>query len=357
MASANGLGSRQQRLERVGQGVHAGRRGRRRRYADGQRGVQDGPAWQHRRMADVVLATGRLIGDDAVGVGLGTRAGGRRDAMTGTPGEVLAVVAQGQDLAAIRGVEALTLAESIDEPPPTGTTTVPSSPNADSAPMPRGDRQGTGVRLDRVEQRVLTPAASSTPTTARRPGADDPWVGDDERALTTDSRTSSGRWRRPRRRSGLGREAAVPAFDRPGSSPPHRTSSTRSPLVSRRTVSQRRQPSAWNQRSVVAPSGLSKIQTSSKSRASGSVDRRGAVRRSPPNTNSSSGRRPQRGQSSVASARPRRAVVGQDVVAGETIEREGRDERRRRPVAISSAMPSPPAGIALKPHVPQPVVT
>jgi len=78
--------------------------------------------------------------------------------------------------------------------------------------------------------------------------------------------------------------------------------------VSRLTVSHRRQPAAWNHRSTDAPSGLSKIQTSSKSRASASSIVDGAVRRSPPKTYSSSGRRPQRGQSShsISEYRPSR---------------------------------------------------
>ena len=55
--------------------------GRGRRHADGQRRVEQRPARQHRRMPDVVLAPGRLVGDDAVGVGLGAgarRSSGRR---------------------------------------------------------------------------------------------------------------------------------------------------------------------------------------------------------------------------------------------------------------------------------------
>ena len=99
-------------------------------------------------------------------------------------------------------------------------------------------------------------------------------------------------------------------------------------LVSRVTVSQRRQPKAWNQRSVVGPSGFSKIQTSSKSRSSGSVDR---VRDGPPLAAED-----ELVERAAATARavepehqrvPAEPGVGEDVVAPEPIERERRDER------------------------------
>jgi hypothetical protein len=57
-------------------------------------------------MADVRLAPGDLVGDDAVGVRLGARAGGRRDRDHGEAGEqVVAVVAEAEKVAAIDGVE------------------------------------------------------------------------------------------------------------------------------------------------------------------------------------------------------------------------------------------------------------
>ena len=135
------------------------------------------------------------------------------------------------------------------------------------------------------------------------------------------------------------------------------TSTTVSVEVSRRTVSQRRQPTAWNQRSVVTPSGFSKIQTSSKSRSSGSVIQSGTARRSPPNVNSSIGRRPQRGQSSqsISASPPSPGRPGRGR-ARKRSSPNGAMSAGGRPVAMNSAIPSPPAGIALKPHVPHPVV-
>ena len=58
----------------------------------------------------------------------------------------------------------MTLAESIDEPPPTGTTTVPSSPEADERLAAAQDRRGAGVGLhvrvdaDREPGRLDDPA-------------------------------------------------------------------------------------------------------------------------------------------------------------------------------------------------------
>ena len=79
---------------------------------------------------------------------------------------------------------------------------------------------------------------------------------------------------------------------------------------------------------------------------------------SPPKRNSSTGRGPQLGQiDRSASARSRRALVGHRVIGGESAAvRTVRSARACVPVAISSAICSPPAGIALNPHVPQPVV-
>ena len=190
------------------------------------------------------------------------------------------------------------------------------------------------------------------------PGPLDARVGHDERARAAGRGDHLGECARSRRpRTGPGCAGSSRTGGRPGVVT-RRTSSTVSVEVSRRTVSQRRQPAAWNQRSVVGPSGLSKTQTSSKSRSSGSVIQSGTGRRSPPNVNSSIGRRPQRG-----TGEPEHQRVPAEPWSASTWSRRKRSSANGaisaggRPVAISSAMPSPPAGIALKPHVPQPVVT
>ena len=115
-----------------------------------------------------------------------------------------------------------------------------------------------------------------------------------------------------------------------GQRPHQRTSSTTSMLVSRRTVSQRRQPTAWNQRSVVGPSGFSKIQTSSKSRSSGSSMRRG--RRAPLAAEDELVERAAAAARAVEPGHqrvPAEPASASDVVAPEPVERERRDERRR----------------------------
>ena len=80
MASANGLGfARQERFQRVGHRIDAGRGRHGRWQPDGQARVQDRRLRQQAGMADVALASGGLVGDDAEAVGLRARPGGRRD--------------------------------------------------------------------------------------------------------------------------------------------------------------------------------------------------------------------------------------------------------------------------------------
>ena len=209
------------------------------------------------------------------------------------------------------------LAASIDEPPPTGTTTVSSSPNSRSAAAPRSTVEAPGFGSTSSNTADSRPAAARTARTSSM--TPEPWTPG---SVTTKTReppaaaTTSGsrpiaptpKWTRLRRTISICRSARR-VIDM--------TSTTVSVDVSRRTVSQRRQPAEWNQRSVVTPSGFSKTHTSSKSRSSGSVSQSGTARRSPPKVNSSIGRRPQRGQvshsisgSPPSPGRPGRGHVG-----------------------------------------------
>ena len=159
------------------------------------------------------------------------------------------------------------------------------------------------------------------------------------RASRRPRRPARGAARSPRPRTGPGC-AGSSRTTRSASAVTARPRATVSVEVSRRTVSQRRQPAEWNQRSVVAPSGFSKTQTSSKSRSSGSVIQSGTARRSPPNVNSSIGRRPQRGQSSqsISASPPSPGRPGRGR-AGSGRARTARSARAAGP--WRSARPSP----------------
>ena len=253
----------------------------------------------------------------------------------------------------------MAFAVSIEEPPPIGTTTVPSSPKSRSAAAParRSRRPGFGSTL--VEERRLDARggedAHDRVDDAR---SHDARVGDDEDARATGRATSSGSAsiaptpkQDPIAQDDLDRaigEVAV-TQDLRG-----RCRSTCRGGPSASAGSRRRGTSARSS----TPSGLSKTQTSSKSRSSGSVIESGAVRRSPPNVNSSSGRRPQRGQSSpsISASPPSPGRPGRGR-AGTGRARTARSAPAAGPWRSARPSPSPPAGMALKPHVPQPVVT
>ena len=259
--------------------------------------VEDRRHGQQRGMADVVLPPDLLVRDHREGVRLGAGAGGRRDGDDRPAGdEIRAVVFEVPDRSIVGGAQ-------ID-------------------------------RLGGVHRRAAADGHDDRPVEAARAG------GQPRRVRPWRARDSARRRRRPspgacRRRSPARRH---PAACTPGSV----TRKTREPPVAA-TTSDRRPtspaPNSTRLRSVISmrrsarvdanlsprprgpgrrscragssasagshgvepalgrlPSGFSKIQTSSKSRSSGSVIESGTSRRSPPNVNSSSGRRPQRGQ-------------------------------------------------------------
>ena len=100
---AIGLGERvrvrrQERLERMGHRVDAGGRRDDRRQPDGQARIEDRRLRQQAGMADVALASGRLVRDHAEAVGLGPGPRGRRDRDEGPAGrQVRAVVLEVPD--------------------------------------------------------------------------------------------------------------------------------------------------------------------------------------------------------------------------------------------------------------------
>ena len=134
------------------------------------------------------------------------------------------------------------LAVSIDEPPPTGTTTVPDSPNARSAVGAPLDRRGARVRLDLREDRGLEAGCREHAEHAvddARPA--DARVGHDEHPRATGRGDHLG--------ESLDRAdaemdpVAQDDLDLAVGQARHPTiSTTVSVEVSRRTVSQRRQP-------------------------------------------------------------------------------------------------------------------
>ena len=69
------------------------------------------------------------------------------------------------------------MAVSIEEPPPIGTTTVPSRPKARSAVAPRSTVEAAGFGSTSSKTRVSTPASASTASArsttpeARTPGS------------------------------------------------------------------------------------------------------------------------------------------------------------------------------------------
>ena len=316
-----------------------------RRQPDGQRRVEDRGDREQGRMADVALAAGRLVGDHAERIRLGAGPGGRRNGDEGTTGgQRRAVVVElpdgqrvvgGPQVERLGGVHRRAAADRHDD----------RALEAEGAAAPprhaRRSRRPGSARPRRTSP-VSRPASASTARTRsttperRTPGS----VTTNTREPPAAATSSGSRAIAPTPKYdpvaqhdldlAIGEAGHGSDLDDLGRS-----------LVSRRTVSQRRQPAAWNQRSVVTPSGLSNTQTSSKSRSSGSVDRRRArdVARRRTRTRRAAGGR-SAGSRARASARPRRALVGQRVVAPEAIERERRDQGRRAG-PWRSARPSP----------------
>ena len=251
-------------------------------------------------MADVALATGRLVGDDAEACSSRRRSrrssGPRRRAGPGQRGRpvVVELPDRHRSLAARR---AMALAVSIAEPPPTGTTTVPSSPKRAGPPRraPRSRRPGS-ARLRRSTP-ASTPAACehahdrSTTPDRRTPGSVTTKTREPPTAATTsgsraiDPTPNSTRFRRVDLEPavGQGRQSAT-------SSTASSASCRAGPSAS--AGSRRRGTSARSRR---RPGSRTPRPRRSRARPGPSIQS-GTARRSPPNVNSSRDRRPQRGQ-------------------------------------------------------------
>ena len=168
MPSANGFGLRERRLSRQWviastpvAAVTAGGQ------ADRELGVEDRDPRQHRRVADVPLAAGGLVGDHAIGVRLGARARGRRHGDQRQAREqLLAVVAQGEHVPAVDRVERDRLA-----PSPSTTRRRPrprppaSSRTGASAWLPRRIDAAPGFGSTSAWTWAVMPPASSTSRT------------------------------------------------------------------------------------------------------------------------------------------------------------------------------------------------
>ena len=208
-------------------------------------------------MTDIRLPPGGLVGDDPEAVRLGPGARGRRHRDQRPAGsQTGSSYPSSQTGAWLTDRSESAFAVSIADPPPTATTIVPSVPKAREGGRSALDGRRARVRLDLGEQAALDPCRRQDlehPIDDAR--ATNTRVGDDKRARPAGSRdelgqvgdraaTESGHGRRRRSRWPSGAHAGP------------RTSMTSSRLVSRRTVSQRRQPASWNQRSVVHAVGV-----------------------------------------------------------------------------------------------------
>ena len=189
--------ARHQDLERVRQRVHAGRRGRRGRHAHGQRRIQERPAGQHGRMADVVLAPGGLVGDDPVGVGLGAGPRGRRDRDDRRPGQqVVAVVAEREHLPAVRGMERHDLRGVHRRAATDRDHDRPVEPERRQHRRAAGDGRGARVRVDVLEHLDGDPARRErVRDLADHPRAHDPRVRHHEGTRRTDIADELGQGR------------------------------------------------------------------------------------------------------------------------------------------------------------------
>ncbi len=185
----------------------------------GSRIVQTGST---RRVADIVLASGDLVGDDAERVAFGPGPGGRRDGDDRAARvEVLTVIAEGEDIATVDGVQRDDLGR-ID-----GRSA--AHRHDDRAPgsrMPRGRRSRAGWRpcrgsaRPRRTRRPSSPPASRTARTRSiTPDATTPGIRDDEDlspAGAADRGDQLGeRLDRARPRTGRGRAAGARSCDPP----------------------------------------------------------------------------------------------------------------------------------------------
>ena len=104
-------------------------------------------------MTDVVLAPGRLVGDDAVRVRLGTGAGGRRDRDQRLGGrEVVPVVAKRQDVATVGRMQGDDLGRVHRRAAPDRDHDRPARPEGDERLAAREDRCRARVGLDVGEE-------------------------------------------------------------------------------------------------------------------------------------------------------------------------------------------------------------
>ena len=344
IASANGFGLRDRRdsSEWVMR-VDAGRGGRAGRQPDRQLGVQHRCDRQDARVADVRLPPGGLVGDHAVGVRLGARAGGRRHGDERQSGrQPRFVVAEGQDVALVRGRGA--------RPPWRCPSTSRRRP---------GRRSCRGCRTRRARRSRARPTRSpgfgSTPS--KMPTSIPPASSDRRTAsMTPAERRRRHRSRRTpagRRRRGRARAAARLPPARSASGRARRCRGERSARVHQAigtvSVECRAAPSASagsRRRGTSAPSwpsGLSNIQTSSKSRSSGSSIESGTVRRSPPNDELVERAATAAGTVELVHQRvPAEPWSARTMVARKRSSANGAIRSGVRPVAISSAIPSPP---------------
>ena len=195
---------------------------------------------------------------------------------------------------------AMALAESIDEPPPTG----------DDDGLRRARRRAAPrCRVGSMDAPGLGSTSAKTPASRPAVVEDAEDAIDDAGTLRRPGRVTTKTRRPADRGDHLGECLDRPDAEQHAVAQRHleversgerwrhqRTSSTVSVVVSRRTVSQRRQPNAWNQRSVVDAVRVLEDPDLVEVALVGVRDRsrgRPAARRR--TTNSSSGRRPQRG--------------------------------------------------------------
>ena len=234
---------------------------------------------------------------------------------------------------------------------------MPSSPKARSAAAPRSTVEAPGFGS--------TSSKTAGLETGRREHAEDPVddaraadarIGHDEDARATGRGDHLGE---PLDRTDPEEDAiAQDDLDLPIGEPGHATSTTVSVEVSRRTVSQRRQPKAWNQRSVVDAVGVVEDPDLVEVALVRVGDRVGDGA-----PLAAEGELVDRAATAARAVEPEHQRVPAEPWSARTWSRRKRSSPNGaisaggRPVAISSAIPSPPAGIALKPQVPQPVVT
>ena len=209
MPSAIGWKAGRVGLEAVGEGVHAGAGGDRRRQADGQLGVEDHLRRHHPRMEDDLLGAGREVGDDPGAADLGAGAGGGRHRDHGAMPAGSARVHQSPTSSKSQigrvwpRMKATTLPTSSAEPPPKATT--PSWPPSRRAARPRSTFASVG--LGWTSEKTPGAAGRRRASDAERARGDrqvhEAGVGDQQRAGDAGDARRRRRVRRcGRRRSG-----------------------------------------------------------------------------------------------------------------------------------------------------------